>query len=93
MIGYGILIFVIGFCSGQIVHTYLLAFIPIGSLITFTGAFFFLRMTDLNEEFTMNKNEDLLTYFWNVIALKLWTSIFMLWMLIMNIILFTDGKI
>ncbi len=93
MIGYGILVFVLGFSLGQILNTYLLWLIPIGTLMTFTGVFFFFKMTNLKKEFTKDPSDDILTYFWNVIALKLWTFIFMLWMISMYIILLMEGKI
>ncbi len=86
MIGYGILVFVMGFSLGQIVN-YLLWLIPIGTLMTCTGVFFFFKMTNLSKEFTKDPSDDILTYFWNAIVLKLWTFIFMLWMISMNIIL------
>ena len=93
MIGYGILVFVVGFFAGQFLTTYLQWLIPIGTLMTFTGVFFYFKTTSLTEEFTKNRNDDVLTYFWNVIVLKLWTFIFMLWMIPMNIVLLTRGRI
>jgi hypothetical protein len=93
LVGYGILVFVIGFFAGQFLIGYLQWLIPIGTIMTFTGAFFFFKTTSLNAEFTKDKDDDILTYFWDVIVLKLWTFIFMLWMIPMNIILFTRGRI
>jgi hypothetical protein len=93
LIGYGILVFVVGFFAGQFWTFYLQWLIPIGTIMTFTGVFFFFKTTNLTEEFTKDKNEDVLTYFWNVIVLKLWTFIFMLWMIPMNIALLTQGTI
>lgn len=93
LIGYGILVFTIGFFTGQFLTIYLLWLIPIGTLMTFSGVFFFFKTTNLKNEFSKNKNDDFLTYFWNVLALKIWTLIFMLWMVPMNITLLTQVKI
>lgn len=64
---------------------------PIGSLMTFAGVFFFFKDTNLNEQFREPDHEDVLTYFWNVIVLKLWTFIFVLWMIVMNLMLLAKG--
>lgn len=93
LIGFGILLFVIGVFVGRIWIHDLQWLIPIGTLMTITGVFFFFKTTNLNDEFTKDKNEDILTYFWNVIVLKFWTFIFMLWMIPMNIIFLLPGKI
>jgi hypothetical protein len=92
LIGYGILVFLIGFYTRQFLTENLQWLIPIGTLMTFTGVFFFFKTTNLTDEFTKNKNDDILTYFWNVIALKFWTFILILWMITMNITLFTHGR-
>lgn len=47
--------------------------------------------TDLTEQFKKNSNEDVMTYFWNVLVLKLWTFIFVLWMIVMNLTLVSGG--
>jgi hypothetical protein len=93
LIGYGILVFVVGFFAGQFWTPYLLWLIPIGTIMTFTGVFFFFKTTNLTDEFTKRKNDDVLTYFWNVLVLKLWTFMFMVWMITMNVVLLTEGKI
>lgn len=89
--GYGILLFSVGFFLGIHWIKYLQLLMPVGSLFTFAGVFFFFKDTDLTEQFRKDPNDDALTYFWDVIVLKLWTSIFVLWMLVMNIVLITDG--
>lgn len=93
LIGYGILVFVVGFFTGQFWTVHLQWLIPIGTIMTFTGVFFFFKTTNLTDEFTKKKNDEFFTYFWNVIVLKLWTLIFVLWMIPMNIILLTRGRI
>jgi mannose/fructose/N-acetylgalactosamine-specific phosphotransferase system component IIC len=93
LIGYGILVFIFGFFAGQFLFTYLQFLIPIGTLVTFTGVFFYFKTTNLINEFTKYRNEDILTYFWNVIVLKLWTFIFVLWMITVNIILLSQSVI
>jgi hypothetical protein len=89
--GYGILLFSIGFFFGVHWIKYLQLLMPLGFLMTFAGVFFFFKDTDLREQFSKDSNEDVLTYFWNVLVLKLWTFIFVLWMLVMNITLMTEG--
>lgn len=91
--GYGILIFVVGFFAGLFWINYIQWLIPVGTIMTFTGVFFFFRTTNLSDEFAWDKEEDLLTYFWNVVVLKFWTFIFILWMIPMNVLLLTRGKI
>jgi hypothetical protein len=91
LIGYGILIFLIGFIIGFFWVKYFQLLIPIGSLMTFIGVFYFFKETDLKIEFTKNKNDDILTYFWNVIVLKLWTLIFIIWMITLNLTLLFVG--
>ncbi len=93
MIGFGILIFLIGFAVGLSWISYLQWLMPAGSIMTFTGVFFFFKTTNLQEEFARGRNEDFLTYFWNVLVLKIWTFIFMLWMISMNLMLLTRGMI
>src|SRR5690606_7540630 len=73
LIGYGILVFLIGFVAGVNWIKYLQLLIPVGSLMTFFGVFYFLKQTNLQEEFRMNPKDDVLTYFWDVLVLKLWT--------------------
>jgi hypothetical protein len=93
LIGYGILVFVVGFFAGQLLTAYLQWLIPMGTAMTFIGVFFFFKTTNLTVEFSKKKDDDILTYFWNVIVLKIWTLVFMLWMIPMNIILLTQGRI
>ena len=93
LIGYGILIFLLGFIIGFFWVKYFQFLIPIGTLMTFVGVFYFFKETDLKVEFTKNKNDDILTYFWNVIVLKLWTLIFILWMTTLNLTLLLTGLI
>lgn len=91
--GYGILLFLLGFLIGSNWIKYLQLLMPIGSLLTFLGIFLFFKKTNLREQFKREPKEDILTYFWNVIALKLWTFIFALWMILMNKVLISDGFI
>lgn len=93
LIGFGILLFVIGFFLGLFWIRYLQWLIPVGSVMTFAGVFLFFKVTNVIEEFAKDKSEDVLTYFWNTIVLKLWTLIFMLWMIPTNIILLVNGAI
>jgi hypothetical protein len=64
---------------------------PVGSLMTFAGVFFFFKDTNLTEQLRKDPNEAVMTYFWNVLVLKLWTFIFVLWMIVMNITLASEG--
>lgn len=91
LIGYGILIFLIGFFVGVNWVKYGQLLIPLGSLMTFVGVFFFLRQTDMREEFRMDRRDDVLTYFWNVLVLKLWTLMFLIWMMVVNWALIIGG--
>jgi hypothetical protein len=93
LIGIGILIFVLGFFAGQFINAFLLWLIPIGSIMTFIGVFLYFKTTNLRDEFSFKQNDDLLTYFWNVIILKLWTFIFMLWMIPVNFTFLTQGTL
>lgn len=91
LIGYGILVFLIGFFLGVNWIKSVQLLIPIGSLMTFFGAFYFLKQTNLQEEFRMNPKDDVLTYFWDVLVLKLWTCMFLIWMIVMNLMLIKGG--
>jgi hypothetical protein len=92
-IGYGILVFSIGFILGLNWLKYLQLLMPIASLVTFIGVFYFFKDTNLNEQFRKPDNEDVLTYFWNVIVLKFWTVIFVLWMISMDLTMIFTGLI
>jgi hypothetical protein len=72
-------------------NKYLQLLIPIGSALTFTGVFYFFKDTNLAEQFRKDDNEDILTFFWNVVVLKLWTGIFIVWMIVMNMLLLFQG--
>lgn len=91
LIGFGILIFSLGFFLGLYWIRFLQLLMPLGSLMTFVGVFFFFKEINLSVEFTKHPKEDILTFFWNVIVLKLWTFIFVIWMIIMNITLIANG--
>lgn len=91
LILYGILIFCVGFFLGIMWIRYLQLLIPVGSLMTLTGTIFYVKQTNLVEEFKKDEDEDILTYFWNTIVLKLWTIIFLLWMLFTNLGLLAMG--
>jgi hypothetical protein len=91
IIGYGILVFLIGFFIGVHWIKYVQLLIPVGSLMAFFGVFYFFKQTDLEEEFTMDPKDDLLTYFFDVIVLKFWTFIILIWMILMNLVLVTRG--
>jgi hypothetical protein len=92
-IGYGILVFSIGFFLGLNWLKYLQLLMPIASLVTFIGVFYFFKDTNLNEQFRKPDNEDVLTYFWNVIVPKFWTVIFVLWMISMDLTMIFTGLI
>jgi hypothetical protein len=81
LIGYGILIFVLGNCMWALCLGRFAWFMHLGSILTFIGVFYFFKDTDLQEQFRKDPKEDVLTYFWNVIVLKLWTGIFVLIMI------------
>jgi hypothetical protein len=51
LIGYGILVFVVGLFAGQFWMLHLQLLIPIGTLMTFTGVFFFFKSTNMTDEF------------------------------------------
>ncbi len=91
LIGYGILVFLIGFFLGVNWIKSVQLLIPIGSLMTFFGVFYFLKQTNLREEFRMNPKDDVLTYFWDVLVLKLWTCMFLILMIVMNLMLIKGG--
>ena len=61
--------------------------------MTFTGIFFFFKKTDLWAEFAFDDGDDFFTYFWDTLALKIWTTIFALWMIVMVVILLSTGHI
>jgi hypothetical protein len=63
LIGYGILVFVAGMVAGKYWTGYLLWLIPAWTVMTYIGAFFFFKTTNLIEEFRKDKNDDVLTYF------------------------------
>lgn len=93
LIGYGILVFSLGFFLGLHWIKLLQLLMPLGSLMTFVGIFYFFKETNLGAEFTMHPKDDILTFFWNVIVLKLWTFVFVIWMIVMDITLITNGLI
>ena len=90
-IGYGILIFLIGFFLGLYWIKYLQIAILIGSGLTFVGIFFFFNSLKLTDQFRKDPSDDFLTYFWNVIVLRFWTFIIAIWMILMSVILITHG--
>jgi hypothetical protein len=85
------LVFSIGFFLGIHWIKYLQFLMPLGSLMTFFGVFFFFKVTNLEDQFKKHPGQDMLTYFWNVIVLKLWTFIFVLWMITMDLTLISRG--
>jgi len=91
LIGYGILVFSIGFFVGVLWIRYVQLLMLFGSISTFLGVFYYLKNTNLAAEFAMNPKDDILTYFWNVIVLKLWTLTFVIWMLVMDLTLISRG--
>jgi len=90
LIGYGILVFLVGFLGLHLIE-YVQLLMPVGSLLTFIGVFFFFKDTKLSDQFRKEPGEDALTYFWNVIVLKLWTFIIVVWMISMNLTLIFGG--
>lgn len=93
LIGFGILIFSIGFFLGLHWIKLLQLLMPLGSFMTFVGVFYFFKETNLTAEFTKDPKDDILTFFWNVIVLKFWTFVFVFWMIAMNITLVINGLI
>jgi hypothetical protein len=93
LIGYGILVFLLGFFAGTFWLNHFQWLILIGAGMTFTGIFFFFKKTDLWAEFAFNDGDDFLTYFWDTLALKIWTAIFALWMIVMVFNLLSTGQI
>jgi len=47
----------------------------IGTLISSFALFQWLRASDMMVKFTKSKNEDELSFFWNKIAIRLWSGI------------------
>jgi hypothetical protein len=91
LIGFGILIFSLGFFLGLHWIKLLQLLMPFGSVLTFTGVFYFFKETNLAVEFTKDPKDDVLTFFWNVVVLKFWTFVFVVWMIFMNISLMING--
>ncbi|MBL0745961.1 hypothetical protein [Chryseolinea lacunae] len=91
LIGYGILLFLIGFFTGMFWIKYLQLLVPIGTLMTFTGIFFYFKEGHFATGFARGPKEDGLTYFWNTIVLKFWTFCFVIWMISANVTLIVRG--
>lgn len=91
LIGYGVLTFAVGYIVGYAWVKPLQYLILVGTLMTYSGIISFFKETDLNQEFKAEKGEDAMTYFWNRIVLKVWTFIFMVWMLFASTILLFAG--
>lgn len=89
----GIIVFLLGFVIGSFWFSIFQWLIPVGTIITFLGVFYYLKTTDFEKEFEFKKGEGVLEYFWNVLALKIWTLIISLWMIFMNYMLITEGNI
>ncbi len=72
LIGYGILVYIAG--SAGFIWSRLFDWLAlIGIVMTFTGIIFYFKTTKREEMFPPAK-EGVLTYFWNVIVLKLWVG-------------------
>lgn len=93
LVGCGILVFLFGFFGSTYWVENLQWLILIGSSMTLLGIYFFFKETDLFLEFSRNKNDDVLTYFWSKLALKIWTLIFAVWMVVMVLELLKSGHI
>ncbi|MEP2671558.1 MAG: hypothetical protein ABJH04_21315 [Cyclobacteriaceae bacterium] len=78
LIGYGILVFWIGE-FGAIWIEFLSPIKLIGFAMTSYGIYVWFKTKRFADEFRY-ENEDVLTYFWNKIVLKLWTFILYTWM-------------
>lgn len=77
----GVLIYFLGFAAVFIVRP--LQFLQlIGMLISSYAIIRWLKSPNFSEKFKMEKNEDGLTYFWNKLAIRLWSGMFFLFMLI-----------
>lgn len=85
LVGVGIILFLVGFFLGEYWMEGFHLLIPLGTVCTLTGIFYFFKTTDWVVEFTKDPQDDLITYFWNVLALKIWTFLLTLWMLVMCI--------
>ena len=91
LIGYGILIFVLGFILGLLVHPAFQLLLPLGSVATYTGVFLYFRQKNVFIALRREQSEDVIFYFFNKIILKLWVLVFMAGMLAMNLMLIDQG--
>jgi hypothetical protein len=91
LIGFGVLVFAMGYIAGIAWNRYFQLLIPVGFLMTQSGTILYLKYTNLKEEFKINPKESPLTYFWNVIVLKMWTIILLLMMAMVNLSLLING--
>ena len=72
----GFLLFLVGTTS-IFFHLQSLEFVKvIGTAISIYAVIQWLKSKDLADKFKKEKNEDSLTYFWNKIAIRLWSGIF-----------------
>jgi hypothetical protein len=79
LIGYGILVYIVGVFG--FIWSRLFDWLALtGIIMTFTGIIFYFKTTKKEEMFPSAK-EDALTYFWNVIVLKLWVGMIAMFMI------------
>jgi hypothetical protein len=77
----GFLLFLAGNTLGFF-HLKSLEFVKvIGTAVSIYAAIQWLRSKDLANKFKKEKNEDDLTYFWNKLAIRIWSGIFFVIML------------
>ena len=93
------LVFYVGFLiflPGHVSFLFNLDFLEflkvIGTLISSFALFQWLRASDMMGKFTKSKNEDELSFFWNKIAIRLWSGIifiimfFVTWIYLLEVI-------
>lgn len=90
LVSMGILLFFAGLIIRSVYQFVWL--IPLATALTLTGIVQFFRVTDFRTEFIFDVRDDIMTYFWNVIVLKLWSFIFIVWMLAENFSMFIQGR-
>lgn len=84
----GFLLFLIGLCA-PFFRFGLLEFLkPTGTLISIYAIVTWLRASRLEDKFKSEKGEDGLTYFWNKVAIRLWSGILFTFMLFSSLTYF-----
>lgn len=76
----GVVVFFMGYTLMFISYGLFQFLEPIGTLISSIAIIKWLRKPGLREKFQRDEGEDGLTYFWNKLAIKLWSFILFLYM-------------